>query len=241
MATINEPIHPELLRACQRAISRNSDRKKIKPIEDDHDGDITSIFPDDIEESEDDILKMLTSLPSPKKKKKSKNKEMSEEDIAAEKKKKAEHKAQKEAIKKAHQEAKALRKKQKEEREYEERKQRAEIAAIELMARKEYLLNKLDTMDFSKKKSSSKIADINIELKSIDYELNRLRTEYGIEIKEINNGSKVKRFFRSVKSKFHKIGKKIKKFMKNNSELIIGLSSVILPVVGGIIYKAAVA
>lgn len=242
MATIYDPIHPELLKACQRAVARNSDnKKKLKTaVVEDEEFSPSKIFPDDLDEEQDeseDILAFLTSLPSRDKIKKPK-KVLTEEELAEKERKKAEYKAQKEAIKKAHAEAKALKKKQKEEREREEQKQRAEIASIELMARKEYLLNKLETMDFRKKKSASKIADINIELKSIDFELNRIRTEFGIDIKEINNGSKVKRFFRKVKSKFHRFGKKTKKFVKNNSELIFGLASVFLPIIGTVIYKA---
>lgn len=236
----SETIHPTLLMACESLVSKRGVKKT--PIKKEK---YDSSF---IPMSEDDLYEMfinedLYDKDEPeeeveeKPKKKKKKVQLSEAELEEKKKAKEEEKERKRAMKEARAEAERIRKQQKEERKAAEMKQHAEVAVIELIARKEYLLNKLDTIDINKKKSAAKVAAINIELRDINNELNRLKREFNIDIEDINEGSKVKRFFGRARHKVHKACKKTKKFFKRNSELIIGLSSVLLPFVGGIIYK----
>lgn len=251
-ATIHGPVHPLLINACRKLIDRNQEKVKslnllssnntsMRSFEDDDEEYFRRMFMNDIEEDEDnedeedsdymwddDDNEIEEEIKVPKKKKK--KIVLTEEELKRKEEEKAARKAHKQAIKKAHLEAKELKRRQKEEREAAEMKNQAEIKSIELAARRDYLRKQLNNINLNKRKSAAKLAAINIELKEIENELNNIKEVYDIEVPNINEGSKVKRFFKGVKNSFITAGKKIKKYCKKNSELIKGLASVIIPV-----------
>lgn len=239
----SDVIHPTLLKACQYLVSHRSvnNEKNVDEYVDnskiDDDDKFLSMFIDEdlyVDDEDEEEIKE-----KPKKKKKVKV-ELSEEELAEKKRVKEERKARKEALKEAQLEAERIHRIQKEERKAAERKREAEAAIIELVTRKEYLINKLDTINIKKKKNASKISEMKIELKDIDIEINRLKNEFNIYVEDTEDESKIKRGFRRFKSKMSRAGKKIKKFFNKNSELILGLSSVILPVFAGMITKTVI-
>lgn len=110
----------------------------------------------------------------------------------------------------------------------------AEINAIQYIAKKEMLKKKLVKLDPGKVKDARLIASINIELNHIDSELSTLKIKYGID-PTLNNGSRVSRFFDKIKRKGKKIWRRIKRFCKNNKNLVYGLASIILPAIGSLL------
>lgn len=114
----------------------------------------------------------------------------------------------------------------------------AEFDMIQLIARKEMLQKKLSEFDIGKKKDARKIASYNVEIKKIEGEISQLEMMYDISSVEIDQGTRVGRFLARCKKKVKSVGKKVKKFCKKNAELLTGLASIILPVIGSCIIKA---
>lgn len=108
---------------------------------------------------------------------------------------------------------------------------------IRLLTRKEELRYKLGTLDISKKKDAKKIASINIELKYIDADIEMLEMQSGIKASELDRGSKLGRFVGKVKMITKKVSKKVKKFFKRHKEVVSAIASVLVPVLGGLIFK----
>ena len=127
--------------------------------------------------------------------------------------------------------------KEKKARKREKQKKEMEVEMIQLIARQDMLRRKLKGLDPGKKKDSKKIADINIQLKTISTDLKMLETQSGIHIDELENGTKLGRFVENIKRKIKKTAKKFKKFCKRNSELVFGICSIVLPVIGSFIGK----
>lgn len=182
----------------------------------------------------DENIEYIRSLNNIKKKKKKKEKkELTPEKIKRIEDKKAKKKAEAEARLKAQQ----IHEAEKAARKFEKKKKESEIEVIQLLARKEFLQKKLHELNPGKEKDARKIAAINIEFKEITERIESLQSEYGIHVNSIDTGSKVSRFFKSVKTKCRKGFKKVKKFFRNNTDLIYGLGSVVLPFVGAFIIK----
>lgn len=112
-----------------------------------------------------------------------------------------------------------------------------QIEMIQLLAQKDRLRFKLGELNPASKRDSKMIAKINIRLKDIDCELDMLETQSGVHIDELDKGTKVGRFLGRMKRMGRKICKKIKRFYRNNSELICGIATVILPIIGSFIVK----
>lgn len=119
----------------------------------------------------------------------------------------------------------------------EQEKKEMELEIIKLLAQRDRLRLKLGELDPSKKSNSKKIVNYNARLRQIDADLKMWETQSGIHIDELDQGSKIGRFLGQLKSYTKKIGKRIKKFYKRHEDLINGLASIILPVVGGILLK----
>ena len=113
-----------------------------------------------------------------------------------------------------------------------------EIEMIQLIARRDMLKKKLGELNPGKKKDSKKIAAINIELINIREDLDEITAMSGLNITDIDNGTRLGRFLGRLKIKAKKIWKKTKKFYRRNSELIQGICAIVLPVIGSLIYKA---
>jgi hypothetical protein len=188
----------------------------------------------DIEDDEEEFEK-------PKKKKKKKSKKVKKELTEEEKAAKAERKAAKEAKRQAEIEAEIEAEEReaaiKEAKRQEKRRKECEVEIIQLIARRNYLNAKLQELNPAKEKQAVQIAEMNIELLSINDRIDALERESGIHKSHIETGSPVRRFFTNVKNKVVGFGSKIKKFFKKNKELVVGLASVVLPFAAACIFK----
>lgn len=119
----------------------------------------------------------------------------------------------------------------------EQEKKEMELEIIKLLAQRDRLRLKLGELDPAKKSNAKKIVNYNARLRQIDADLKMWETQSGIHIDELDQGSKIGRFLGQLKSYTKKIGKRVKKFYKRHEDLINGLASIILPVVGGILLK----
>lgn len=111
------------------------------------------------------------------------------------------------------------------------------IEMMQLIARKDMLRIKLGELDPGKKQDSKRIVAINIEIKDIDAELSMLSWQYGINIEELDKGSRLSRFIGRMKRRVKKIGKKIKRFWEDHSDFILNMGAIILPVVTAFICR----
>lgn len=105
------------------------------------------------------------------------------------------------------------------------------IEMIQLLAKKDMLRTKLGELNPGKKKDAKKIASINVDIKDIDAELEMLSWQYGIDIKELDKGSRLGRFLGRLKRKAKKIIKNVKRFVIDNSDFIMNIAAVVVPVV----------
>lgn len=119
----------------------------------------------------------------------------------------------------------------------EKARRSAEVEMIQLIARKDMLRFKLGELDPSKVRDSKRIAAINIELRNIEIGIHQLEEQHGISATDLDHGSRVGRFIGRLKHAAKKVGKKIKKFYKRNAELINGIASIVLPVLGTVLIK----
>jgi hypothetical protein len=111
------------------------------------------------------------------------------------------------------------------------------IEMIQLLARKDMLRIKLGELDPGKKSDSKRIAAINVDIKDIDAELEMLAWQYGINLKELDKGTRLGRFIGRLKRKGKKLIKKIKRYFEDNGEFIMNMAAIILPVIGTFICK----
>lgn len=116
-------------------------------------------------------------------------------------------------------------------------KRDAHIEMMQLLAAKDRLRIKLSKLDPGKKKDSKMIAAINVRIKDIDAELGMLEMQYGINLKELDHGTRLARFVSRIKRKAKKVVKKVKRYIRDNSDFLMNLATIVLPVIGGIIYK----
>lgn len=193
--------------------------------------DLSSIDDDSDDDDYDDDAVTAVKKAMKKSKKKKEKKKKKTVDIAAVK---AVRKDDMEAVKMASAE-KARKRAEKKRAEYERARHQAEIDIIQLQARRDYLTAALGKLVPGKKKDTIKIVNINVELRNIDATIVDLQTKYGIQVANINRGSKFSRFCNSVKRGAKRVFNKVSKFCNRHKETIIGLTSIILPVVGSMI------
>lgn len=173
--------------------------------------------------------------PIKKKKKRKKRKALkviSAEDLAkAEEKRKA-----KEAEAKRKEMQLAEKRAERQRAEYEKRKKQAEADLIQLVARRDVLNSKLVNLNPGKQKDAIKIAKINIELNDVEEAIDEINAKYGLNIRSINQGSKGARFVQKAKYTFRSMGKSIKRFFKRNSDTILKVASIVVPLVGAALF-----
>ena len=132
----------------------------------------------------------------------------------------------------------ALKKKKKELKNRAEDLKEMQIEMMQLIGKRDRLRKKLGELDPAKKKESRKIVFINVQLKDIDADLKMLQMQSGINLNELDHGTRLARFIGGIKRRFRIIKKKVKKFFRENKDLIIGMASIILPAIFTIIIKA---
>lgn len=112
------------------------------------------------------------------------------------------------------------------------------VELIQLCAQRDMLRSQLGKLDISKKKDSKMIASINVQLEKIDSTIEKIENKYNVKAKEIDRGSRIQRVVTKVKKTFKKVAKKVKKFFRRNEELIVGLASIVLPILSVAIFKS---
>lgn len=196
-----------------------------------------------IDDSEDDEDEDEVEVKAEKKKKK---KDKSEDKPKKDKKKKKKNKViSAEAVQKKREEVEAKKKleaqrkakiKAEQERiKYEEDKRQAEIDMIQLVARREYLKSVLSKLNPGKHKDTQKIVNANVELKRIEETIAALSAEFGIQDETLETGSKSGRFFNTVKRTVKNAFGKVRKFFSRNRDIILGVGSVVVPLIGSVI------
>ena len=108
---------------------------------------------------------------------------------------------------------------------------------MRLLAKQDRIRHKLGQLNPNKKKDSKKIVAYNEELKDIDAQLKMLQEQSGIKLDELDHGTKLGRFVGKIKRAWKRFTKKVKKVYERNEALIVGIASVVIPIVGGIIIK----
>lgn len=116
-------------------------------------------------------------------------------------------------------------------------KKSMQIDMMQLIAQRDQLNIELGKLDPGKKKDAKKIVYINIKLKDIDAELKMLQEQSGIDLNNLEHGTRFARFVGFFKRKFHHIKKKIKKFYRTYEEPINGLIAVIIPIAIAGVFK----
>ena len=111
------------------------------------------------------------------------------------------------------------------------------IEMMQLLAKKDMLKIKLGELDPAKKSDSKRIVAINVEIKDIDAELEMLAWQFGIDLQELDHGTRLARFVGRLKRKAKKIGKRIKRYWKDNSDFILNMAAIIVPVVATFVCK----
>lgn len=164
-------------------------------------------------------------------------KELTPEEIKEKEERKARKAAERRAAIQAEAEEEARKEALREAKRKEKQKKEAENTLIKLISRRDYIKAKLKSLNPGKEKDSRMIAQLNIELKSIEEDISKTQAVSGIYLDKLEEGSRLSRFVGKVKSKIKSAGRSIKKFFKNNKEMVVGLSSVILPFLGGCLIK----
>ena len=112
-----------------------------------------------------------------------------------------------------------------------------QLEMMRLVAKRDRIRYKLGELNPHKKKDSKKIIAYNEELKDIDAQLKMLQEQSGIKLDELDHGTKLGRFVGKIKRAWKRFTKKVKKVYERNEALIVGIASVVIPIVGGIIIK----
>ena len=112
---------------------------------------------------------------------------------------------------------------------------------IDLLTKRDRIVHKLSQLDPTKKKNSKKIRKLNALVRDIDAQLTMLSSQGGIPIEELERGSKLQRTWRHVKKFFKKQAKKAKRWLRDNSETVAIVGSVVLPIFGSLIIKLVTA
>lgn len=113
-----------------------------------------------------------------------------------------------------------------------------------LLAKRQYIRNKLDKLDLNKKKDYKLAGELNYKLEFIEWDINRIREEcqfdyaelYGESYSNNNKKAAIKEKLKSLKDrivdKCKKAAKKTKKFIKKNADVI---RNIVVGVIVGVI------
>ena len=123
-----------------------------------------------------------------------------------------------------------LKKKKKEMKNRSEDRKEMQIEMMQLIGKRDRLKFKLGELDPGNKKDAKRIVAINIQLKDIDADLSMLQAQSGINLNNLDHGSRLARFIGGIKRWCRRKFKKVKKFFRENKELILGMISIIVPV-----------
>jgi len=119
--------------------------------------------------------------------------------------------------------------KRKEELQKRKTRREYERKIIDQLTKKARLESKLSSLDPTKAKDMKRITNINFQLKDIEDILEDLQKESGIDLKKLDTGSTLLRFWNKVKKFFSTVYKKIKKFFKKHFDTILKVCFVIIP------------
>jgi len=121
-----------------------------------------------------------------------------------------------------------------------ENKKDAQIEMMQLIADRDRLRYKLGKLDGSKKKDSKMIVAINVKLRDIDAELKALQDIAGVNIENLDKGSKLGRFVGRIKKIFKTAKKAVKRWYQRNEAVIKGVAAIVLPVLLSALVKKIV-
>lgn len=99
-------------------------------------------------------------------------------------------------------------------------KVKAENELIRLLAKKRHLHHKIGELNPSKKREAKMIANLNIMIRDIDANIYMLKEQNGIDIDDIDMGSKLGMFIGDLKNIVKRFKKKVKKMCKTYPEII---------------------
>jgi hypothetical protein len=105
-------------------------------------------------------------------------------------------------------------------------REKNEKEMLELITKRSHYNQKLAHLSIKRKKDIPKIAEYNAKVRTITSKLIALEKETGIKVSDLKiekEGSKLSRFFNSIKEKTVKVYKKVKKFVKKYAEPIISV------------------
>ena len=115
-----------------------------------------------------------------------------------------------------------------------------QIEMMQLIGKRDRLKKKLGELDIGKKKDARRIVAINVQLKDIDAELQMLQAQSGINLNNLDRGTRLARFIGAIKGWFKRRIRKLKKVIRENKELIYGMASIILPFISTIMFRRLV-
>lgn len=101
---------------------------------------------------------------------------------------------------------------------------KCQFEMIELMARKERIIEKIKSFVPSKDKDHEKLNKWYVDIRNIDAELKFLEMESETNLDDVFNDSKFERYKIRQQRKFKKIKKKFKKFYKENRHTICNIA-----------------
>lgn len=107
-----------------------------------------------------------------------------------------------------------------------------QLDMMDLLARRDLLRHRLAKLDPGSPHDAEKIVEINVELKNIYIKLKFLQNMTGVNMHELDHGTKFARFINMAKKKISKKVKKLKKWVINHIEPICGIVASIIPIVG---------
>lgn len=136
----------------------------------------------------------------------------------------------------------ALKKKRKQLKRRSEDLKEMQIEMMQLICKRDRLRRKLAELDPANKKDARRIVSYNVQLKDIDADLSMLQEQSGINLNELDHGTRLARFIGGIKRWWkRKVVKKAKKFFRENKELIVGMCSIIIPVLLSTLVKIIIA
>lgn len=126
-------------------------------------------------------------------------------------------------------------------RDEEERINGLKARLLDRLGKKDRYRLKLKGLTHKDKFQSQKIAVIKFYLADLDKEIKQLQEWIGIDLDECDKNSEMGTIWERVKSKAASVAKTVKKkvtkFIKRNRDVIEGVLSVIIPVIGGHLFR----
>ena len=119
-------------------------------------------------------------------------------------------------------------------------KREMEIEMMKLLAERDVVMAKLGELDPTDKHDSKKILNLNIRLKDINAELEMYQKQSGVNMTELEHGTRFDRFVGRIKRTVKKNVKKVKRFFKKYKEPLLGLVSVVAPLLIAVVAKGLI-